>query len=258
MMDHVFGAGCDAFHFATRLFLKLELEPDRETALHFFDRIRRRYPEMTRLRRRDNGALILEESSTTQDAQRWVRLDRSGLRFGYFSPPGMEQIREFSDVVLEQAPHHLTLSPLECDRLDVVYGFDLEYRGNHDQLVADTLYQDHPLHALIASDDLTDEAKFSVVDCQPFFAIALTPDCDTQACFEVRSRTSTYEMRTGEFEPQIITVYQTVRRFFGNSEPRPLLTDHRDLLAIADELCTKRVVPVLVAPLAHAIASSAS
>ena len=254
-MDGHFGGVCDDFHFSTRLFLKLDFPTERETVLHFFERLEREFPRMSRLRRRDDGALVLEEDQPGMGPRRWVRLDRRTIRFGFFAPPSLDEIRRLGDVILEHAPYHLTLSPLDTDRLEVVYGFDLEYRGNHDQLVADALMSDHPFGAMLSSDDPDEENKFQAIECQPYFGMALTPACDLQAYFEIKGRTSTYEVRSQDYESQIISVYLTVRKYFGYTESRPLTQEQRELIDIADELGRNRVVPLIVAPLQHAIAT---
>lgn len=251
-MKHSFGAHCDEFCVAGRLYLKLDLVPERETVLHFFERIGREYPTLSRMRRRDERSLILEDNDLdgTAESRRWLRLDTNVLRFGYFEPPSHEEARRFGRFIFEQAPHHLTLSDLDIDRLDVVYSFEMEYRGNHDRLVAETLYADHPLASFLMGEECT-----HTIDCQPYFGITLSPECDVQAYIEVKGRTSTFELRTGEFEPQMLTVQLTVRRYWGFTRIRSLADALEELMTAADDLAVRRVVPLIVNPLAQAIAS---
>ena len=42
-------------------------------------------------------------------------------------------------LVLELAPYLLSVSPLDCEALDLLFGFDFTYRGNHNQLMAEVL-----------------------------------------------------------------------------------------------------------------------
>lgn len=247
------GAQCDDFYTSSRLYLKLDLSLERETVLHFFDRIRREYPSMRRMRRRDDGSLVLEDSdaeSREARTKRWIRLEPGALRFGYFAPPTPEDYRKFGQVLLENAPHHLTLSDLDMDYLEVVYGFDLVYAGNHDRLVAETLYADHPFASFL----LGHEAVHTI-DCQPSFGITLNGSCDTQAYLELKSRTTTYEVRTGEFDDQLLSVYLTIRRYWGFGESTELAQAYQQLADLGEQLATRRVVPLVVNPLAHAIAS---
>ena len=247
------GAHCDDLSASCRLSLKLDLSLDRETVLHFFDRVRREHAGMNRFRRRNDGTLILEEGEADpQDsvARRWLRLEGGALRFGYFAPPSEEAWQGFGQSLLEYAPYFLSLNDLDMDHLEVIYAFDMEYSGNHDQLVAETLFRDHPLVGFMMGDEAA-----HVLDCQPYMGISLSSSCDVQAYLEVKSRTSTFEVRTGEYEPQILTVYLTVRKYWGGEQLPSLADSFIQLTRAADSLAARRVVPLVVNPLALAIAS---
>ena len=244
------GAVCDEFYVNCRLFLKLDMSPERETVLHFFDRLRKEYPGLCRLRRRDDGCLLLEEEAEERSSRRWVRLDRRSLRFGHLSPADIHEVRRFGEFLLTQAPYHLSFSDLDFDHFEVVYGFDLEYRGNHDQLVAETLWGDHA-----ASGFLFGEETVQVIDSQPYFGIALSPECDLQAYVEVKSRTTTYEVLSGNYESSPISVFLTVRKYWGVDAPASLVEAMLTLFDVSDRLAADKVVPGFVNSLAAAIAS---
>jgi hypothetical protein len=245
-----FGAHCDDFHVATRLFLKLDLALQRETVLHFFDSVKREFPLMRKLRRRDDGSLLLEEDESDDGSRRWLRLDGSAIRLGQYNPPDLVEAHRLGQTVLKMAPYHLTLGDLDYDHLEVVYGFDLEYRGNHDQLLAETLFADCPLAGLF-----NHESVHHAIDAQPFVGMAVSESCDTQVYLEIKSRTSTFEVRTQQFESQPLSIYLTVRRYWGFSESDTLLDAHRLLTQRGEEWAAERIVPLVVNPLAHAIAS---
>lgn len=244
------GAVCDDFYASSRLFLKLEMGLDRETVLHFFDRIRKEYPGLRRLRRRDGNCLVLEEEADENGSRRWIRLDPTSLRFGHFSPSTVEEVHRFGQLILTQAPYHFSFSDIDYDHLEVVYGFDLEFRGNHDQLVAETLAGEQAATSFLFGD-----RALHIIDSQPCYGIALTPECDRQAYVEVKSRTSTYEIRSEGFENEPISVLLTTRQYWGVSRPGSLHESLQTLFDIADELATDTVVPGFVNPLAAAIAS---
>lgn len=249
-MSNGLGAVCDDFYVTCRLFLKLDMNVDREAVLHFFDRIRKEYPTLRKLRTRDGGTVTLEEEADERGSRRWLRVDRNSLRCGHFCPNNMDEVRRFTDLILTQAPYHLTFSDLVYDHLELIYGFDLQYCGNHDQLVAETLWGEHAATGFLFGD----HAKH-VIDAQPYFGITLSPECDLQAYVEVKSRTTTYEVRSGSFEDEPVSVFLTTRKYWGvegagaPAEILPVLFD------AADELATEKIVPNFVNPLAAAIAS---
>lgn len=249
-MSFAFGAQCDDFHIATRLFLKLDLALQRETVLHFFDSVKREFPSLRKLRRRDDGSLLLEEDEAEDGARRWLRLDDAALYLGYHNPPRPSEAERLAQAVLKMAPYHLTLSELDYDHLEVVYGFDLDYRGNHDQLVAETLFANSPLASLLGH-----ESVLHTIDAQPFLGVAVSETCDTQVYLEIKSRTSTYEVRTQQYEPHQLSVFLTIRRYWGFAEADQLLAAHEELTERAEDWAAEKVVPMVVNPLAHAIAS---
>ncbi len=248
-MSTYFGAICDEFLVSTRLHLKLDLPNNRETLLHFFERVRRDFPQMNRLRRRGEGSLLLEQDGDAA-SRPWVRLDHNCLRFGEVNPPDLDSPRRLAALVLEQAPYHLTLTDLDIDRLELVYSFDLDYGGNHDQLVGETLLADHPLAAILDGDHAN-----HVIECQPCLGVALTPDCEVQAYVEVRGRSTTYEASRGQYEPRPLTVGLTLRHYAPASGEGDLLAAYDLLRDHAARLAGDHVVPLIVNPLAHAIAS---
>ncbi len=249
-MNAGFGDVCDDFCITTRLFLKLDLPLERETVLHFFERIRKEFPKLSKFRRREDGCLILEEDPGAGISRRWLRLEPNSLRFGHFGPPDVATAKAMSDIVLEQAPYHLTFSDIDYDHLEVVFGFDLEYQGNHDELVAETLFADHPLSGFLLGDDAR-----HVIDSQPYFGIGLTEECDLQAYIETKSRTTTFEVRTAEFERQALSVYLTLRKYWLDDQEGSLTDVAASLYDRAVELAAEKVVPLMVSPLAQAIAS---
>lgn len=249
-MSENFNTVCDDFYVSCRLFLKLDLALERETVLHFFDRVRKAFPQMSKFRRQEDGCLILEEDPGADVSRRWMRLEPNSLRFGYFGPPDMGAVRALSDAILEYAPYHLTFSDIDYDHIEVVYGFDLEYRGNHDQLVAETFWADHPFSGFMLGDE-----SCHVIDTQPYFGIALTPECDLQAYVELKSRTTTYEVRADTYERQPLSVFLTVRKYWTGTESEALKELAASLYDRATSLATEKVVPLVVDPLAQAIAT---
>ena len=250
-MNGGLGAVCNDFYVNSRLFLKLDMALERETVLHFFDRLRRQYPSLAKLRRREDGCVLLEEADgDKRSSHRWIRLDPRSLRFGHYAPQDTDQVRQFGDLIFTQAPYHLSFSEIDFDHLELVYGFDLEYRGNHDQLVAETFWGKQSGTGFLFCQEAA-----HIIDAQPYFGIALSPQCDVQAYVEVKSRTTTYEVRSGSYENQPISVLFTMRKYWGVEQSASLVEALGTLFDTADELAAETIVPTFVNPLAAAIAS---
>ena len=79
-MSADFSSVCDEFYASSRLFLKLDMPLERETVLHFFDRIRKEFPTMSRFHRRDDGCPVLEEEpeiGVSRSRRNWTFTRRS-------------------------------------------------------------------------------------------------------------------------------------------------------------------------------------
>ena len=239
----------DEFFVTTRLRFKLDLTPSRESLLHFFEQVGRQHPELTRLRRCEDGGVVLDEQAPDGDERRFVRLDAEMLKLGVRRARGPEKLAVFAETVLNLAPCHLSLSGLDFDHMEMLFGFDLEFRGNQDELVANTLFEANPLVAAMTAEGP------GVIDFQPTVGVTLSDDCETQAYLEVKSRTSAYEIRCGEYDAAALSVFLTLRRYWGFCPPTNLLQLHAHLLDTGVGIIERQVVPNVVRPLAAAIAA---
>jgi len=244
-----FSSVCDDFYVNMRLSTQLPLPNNRETVLHFFERVQKRFPEMTRFRKHENGDLAIEESRDN-DSYRWVTLESKRLCAGHVNPASLEDALKIHAMLLEQAPYDLGLSPVEVDYLDILFGFDLAYRGNHDEIIAQSLFRDSPLHCLL---DENPDAK--AVDIQPSFTVALSDDCRLQARIDVVTRTNSYQVRTGDYGNDVISVYCVIRRYWGDRPKEPMHELIADLGRRAEEMCINQVIPKIIQPISAAIAS---
>jgi hypothetical protein len=247
-MTNPYASFCQDFYVNMRLNTQLNLPHNRETVLHFFERIQKEYPSMTQFRRYDNGDFNLEEDRRS-GCYRWVRLESKRLVSGYVNPPDLDDALCLHKFLLELAPYHLGISTLEIEHLEVLFGFDLAFRGNHDEIVLEGLYSESPLACLL------EEPEARPVDVQPTIAVSLSDDCRLQARVEVLTRTDNYQVRTGEYSEDEISIYLTVRRYWGDRPRDTLDKVFVDLFERADSLCSSRVVPKVVRPISTAIAS---
>jgi len=247
-MSNPYASFCQDFYINMRLNTQINLPHNRETVLHFFERVQKAYPSMTQFRRYDNGDFNLEEDRRS-GSYRWVRLESKRLVSGHVNPPTLDDAMALHRFLLELAPYHLGISSLEIEHIEVLFGFDLSYRGNHDEIVLESLYTDAPLACLL------EEPDARPVDVQPTIAVSLSDDCRLQARIEVLTRTDNYQVRTGEYAEDEISIYLTVRRYWGDRPREALDKVFADLFERADSLCASRVVPKVVRPISTAIAS---
>jgi hypothetical protein len=247
-MSNPYSSFCQDFYVNMRLNTQLTLPHNRETVLHFFERVQKEFPSMTQFRRYDNGDFNLEEDRKS-GSYRWVRLESKRLVSGFVNPPSLDDALKLHRFLLELAPYHLGISPLEMEHLEVLFGFDLSFRGNHDDVVVDGLFHDSPLACLL------DEPDARPVDVQPSIAVSLSDDCRLQARIEVLTRTDNYQVRTGDYSDEEISVYLTVRRYWGDRPREAMQNIFADMFQRADQICSDRVVPRVLRPLSSAIAS---
>lgn len=246
-MSNPYSSFCEDFYINMRLGSQMALPNSRETILHFFERVQKQYPGLTRFRRTD-GEVSLEEDRD-KEGYRWLSLENRKLSSGHVNPASISQAMSYHQMVLEMAPHHLGISPLEVDYIDVLFGFDLVFSGNHDEIVSETLLTESPLSCL------NEEAGARPVDFQPSLTVALSDDCRLQARLDVITRTNSYQIRTGEYSDDTISVYLILRRYWGD-RPRVAFDEMIGQLAErAEAMCHNHVLPRVLRPISEAIAS---
>lgn len=248
MSSNPYASFCQDFYINMRINTQLNLPHNRETVLHFFERVQKEFPGMTQFRRYDNGDFNLEEDRKS-GSYRWVRLESKRLVSGYVNPPELDDALRLHKFLLELAPYHLGISPLEIEHVEVLFGFDLAFRGNHDDIVIESLFSESPLACLL------EEGGARAVDVQPSIAIALNDDCRLQARVEILTRTDNYQVRTGDYNDDEISVYLTVRRYWGDRPKEPMEAIFEDMFERADQISSRRVVPRIIRPISDAIAS---
>src|SRR6185436_15251077 len=89
-MANPFGAFCEDFYINMRLGSQLNLPHNRETLLHFFERVQKQFPSMTRFRKNDNSEMNLEEDRGGE-SYRWVSVEQKRISSGHVNPPSIEE-----------------------------------------------------------------------------------------------------------------------------------------------------------------------
>src|SRR5271170_2680440 len=106
-----YAALCDDFGLFAHLNTKLELPSSTETVLHFFGAIQKSFPSMTEFERRERGEYVLEEDRDV-GSLRSIALEPRRLVSVHMNPESLEDADRQHERVLEIAPFHLDLSPL--------------------------------------------------------------------------------------------------------------------------------------------------
>jgi len=237
----------DDFYINMNLATEMELPGQRETVLHFFERIQKKFPSMRKFYCRDKRDYVLEEDKD-QGRYRWAAVEAKRLCSGQVNPPSIESALEQHRLVLDLAPPLLSVSPLDCEALDLLFGFDFAYRGNHNALLAEALGVGSAL------DRVADLPGVRVINFEPSLTIALDEDCRVQVRVSTETRTNAFQVRTGEFAEEQLSVYVTARQY-GSLDPQTTYVDTIDRLAqLAREVVDACVTEQILKPLARTIA----
>jgi hypothetical protein len=231
-----------------RLGSQLALPHGRETLLHFFERMQKQFPAMSRFRKTEAGDFNIEEDRSGR-SYRWTSLEQKRISAGHVNPQEIEDALRLHTSILETAPHFLGISPVEVDYLDVLFGFDLEFGGNHDEIIAESIFGDSPLACL------SDVDGARAVDFQPTVTVALSDDCRLQARIDIVTRTNSYQVRTGDYSDDVISVYLILRRYWGDRPKEPMEEMFTKMAKRADVLAQQYIVPKILRPISSAIAS---
>jgi len=238
----------DDFYINLNLNTEMQLPTGRETVLNFFERIQKTYPTMRNFYTRENGDFVLEEDKD-QGHQRWLSLEPRRICSGYVNPADPDLALEQHELVLQLVPYMLSASPLDCEALDFMMGFDFSYRGNHDELVAEALGTG------LALEELLDLPGAQILNYEPSMTVSLDESCRQQARLVVETRTNAYQVRRGDFPEDQISVYFTVRQY-GSLDPDTSYEETLQRLHLrCDELMDEFVIDQVLRPLAQAIAT---
>ena len=150
--------------------------------------------------------------------------------------------------MLEIVPYALTVSRLDCESLNVMFGFDFTYRGNHNQLLVDAL------GVIPGFETMAEIPGATVIGNEPCLQLALDDDCRTQCRLSFETRTTAYHVRTGEYPEEQLSFYLTARRY-GSLEPNETFSSamHR-LVEICRQLIDDYVADHILRPLQQTIA----
>ncbi|TWT93883.1 hypothetical protein [Stieleria varia] len=241
-----YGAFSDDYYLNMNLATEMELPQSRESVLHYFEQVRRRYPTMQNFYSREKSEFVLEEEKD-QGAYRWVSIEQKRLNSGAVNPETYESAVDQHRMVLELIPYELSITPLDCESLSVMLGFDFNFRGNHNEVLAEALGMTPALEKFSQS------PYFKLLSHEPILQFALDEDCRTQCRVSFESRTTAYQVRTGEYGDDQLSVYLTVRRYDSLAADESFATEFDRLSALCRDLVDEYLVGNVLRPLQQAI-----
>ena len=210
--------------------------------------MQKQFPQMTDFERRDDGEFALEEDRDS-GTYRSVTLDRRRLSSVFVNPTDSDSVDAQNETLLDMAPYHLGISNLDADAIDVQYGFEFLFTGNHDEIVAEALLNGGPLENLLRM------PGGSPLHFQPSLTMALDDTFQLQGRLSVETRSTAYQVRTGNYVEAPISVLFTVRQFWGKPSLNNFVESYRRQRKLLDTLVADHVVPHVVQPIARAIAA---
>jgi len=237
----------DDYYINMNLNTEMELPQTRETVLHYFEQIQKHYPGMRNFYTRDRGEFVLEEDKDRGN-YRWATVEPRRICSGHVNPGSADEAFRQHKLALELAPYALTVSPLDCESLNIMFGFDFTYRGNHNQLLVEALGVAPGLERM------TEIPGATILGNEPTLQFALDEDCRTQCRLSVESRTGAYHVRTGEFPEEQLSVYFTTRRYGSLDPGETYVSAMKRLAELCIELVDNYVVENVLRPLQQAIA----
>ncbi|KKL62472.1 hypothetical protein LCGC14_2184860 [marine sediment metagenome] len=237
----------DDFYVNMNLSTEMELPTNRETVLHFFERVQKTYPTMRNFYCRERGDFVLEEDKDKGN-YRWCTIEPRRVCSGQVNPDSVEGAMEQHKLVLELAPYMLSVSPLDCEALDLLFGFDYVYRGNHNQLITEAL------GVSPAMERLAEIPGSTVINHEPSLTIALDEECRSQFRVSVETRTNAYQVRMGEFPEEQLSVYVTARQYGSLGPDKTFVETLQRLEKVCHEMIDVHVAEHVLAALARTIA----
>ena len=237
----------DDYYVNMNLNTEMELPSERESVLHFFEQMQKKFPTMENFYSRERHEYVLEEDKE-RGQYRWVGIEPRRLLSVHFNPEDVESALTQHRHVLDIAPYCLSLRPIDCESISLTYGFDYTYRGNHNELIAEAL------GVPPAFEKLAESTGTTFVSYEPSMQFTWEDDCRLQARVGIETRTSAYSIRTNDFPDEQFSVYLTGRRYGSLGSGDALLTTLEQLSGFCENLLDNHVIESVLRPVQQAIA----
>ncbi len=237
----------DDYYVNMNLNTEMELPKSRDTILHFFEQMQKKFPTMQNFYSRAPGEFVLEEDKD-QGQYRWAAVEPRRVLSVHFNPDEVEESLDQHRYVLDSAPYCLSMRPLDCESINLTYGFDYTYRGNHNQLIAEAL------GIVPAFERIAEAPGTTFVSYEPNMQFTWESDCRLQARLGVETRTTAYQIRTDDYPEEQFSIYLTGRRYGSLAAGESLVETLNQLSVFCHELLDKYVIENVLSPVKETIA----
>ncbi len=248
-MNAEFLNAADDFFINLNLQTVLNLPDSRETILHFCEAVQKEFRSMNSFHQRDTGEYVLE-GDRESGSYRWMELQSHSISAGFFNPPSVDDVYRMHDWLLERSLYYLGVNGLDVECMDVLFGFNFEYKGNRDAIVAQALLDESPLA------NLAGDQEFKPLEFEPNMVFSLDEECYLQARLSLETRTNSFQARSGRYDEEPISVYFTVRQY---SQPNRVIDIRKSFgnqAGICEDYCRRLVIPNVVRPIATEITTA--
>jgi len=237
----------DDFYVNMQLNTEMDLPSNRETILFFFEQLSKKYPAMKNFYSRERNEYVLEEAKDAGN-YRWATVEPRRIYSAYVNPPSIEDSLEQASYILDLIPHALSTSPLDCESLSFIFGFDYTYRGNHDELVQEALGM-HP-----ALERMQEIPGYQPMSNEPSIVFALDAQCKTRCRVSIETRTTATQVRTNEYPEEQLSVFTVVRHSGSLDKDETFVDVCKRLCTQGKEILDQYVVESILMPLQQHIA----
>ncbi|RLT15378.1 MAG: hypothetical protein DWI24_01455 [Planctomycetota bacterium] len=243
-----FNEAVDDFHVNLNINTELEIGCSNESVFHYFELFQRVYPAMHKFEAQEDPEWIrVLEEDRDAPGYRWLTVEKNRVAAGHTNPPSLEEAYSLHLKVLDLAPIALSISKLNVKALDLMYGFDMTYEGNHDEVVAKAL-------APSSFERLLQGPQTRIINYEPNITFAIDDACNVQCRLAIETRTTVPQITSGKFDENQFSVFFTVRQYWSPQEPN-FLDAYERMTAIGERIVDLKIVPQIIKPLADAIAS---
>jgi hypothetical protein len=101
---------------------------------------------------------------------------------------------------------------------------------------------------------LADVPGATVVSHEPSITLALDSDCRVQCRLSVENRTNAYQIRTGDYPEEQLSVYLTARQYGSLPPDMTFVQSLENLTKVCRDMVDNYVIDNVLRPLARAIA----